>query len=127
MKNGNFNRAAITAPGVLLRSPGDCLRSSVVSLRSPGVFLRSPGVLLRSPENLLMSLEVLLRSLGFYRGLLRCFLAAILVLHDDVINFYPYNVIQVIGCNRCSAAGDEMTSIGTFGLGFLICDLWCHL
>ena len=30
----------------------------------------------------------------------KCSLAAILVLHDDVINSRPYNVIQVIGCNR---------------------------
>ena len=60
-----------------------------------------------------MSLEVLLRSLGSYRGLLRFSLAAILVLHDDVINSYPYIVIQVIGCNRYSTVGVEMTSIGT--------------
>ena len=43
----------------------------------------------------------------------KCSLAAILVLHDDVINSYPYNVIQVIGCNRYSTVGVEMTSIGT--------------
>ena len=41
------------------------------------------------------------------------FLAAILVLHDDVINSYPYDVIQVIGCNHYSTVGVELTSIGT--------------
>jgi len=32
----------------------------------------------------------------------KCFLAAILELHDDVIHSYTCNVIQVIGCNRYS-------------------------
>ena len=50
------------------------------------------GVLLRSPEVIL---------------------AAILVLHGEVINSDPYNVIQVIDCNRYSTVGIEMTTIGT--------------
>jgi len=68
-----------------------------------------------------MSLEVLLRSLGSYWGLLRCSLAATFVLHDDVINSYPYNMSQVIGCNRYSTVGVEMTSIRWF-LRYAHCD-----
>ena len=83
--------------------------------------MRSPGFLLRSLEDLLMSLEVLLRSLGSYWGLLRCSLAATFVLHDDVINSYPYSMSQVIGCNRYSTVGVEMTSIRWF-LRYAHCD-----
>ena len=42
------------------------------------------------------------------------FFGATFVLHDDVINSYPYNMSQVIGCNRYSTVDVEMTSIRWF-------------